>query len=100
MPTRFDYGVNLNELTAEERKEGRSEGALFSNLERRLENKEPLTGKTLELAIKIVTPDPLCEDKEFNETCCVILEKFKNGEPLEHKELTLFLDILVVHHQL
>lgn len=100
MVSRFDYGIDLKNLTEEEKRKRKSEGAIYSNLERRLVNKEPLTGQTLDYALKLVASDPNSEDREFSNKLDEITKKLKSGESLDNSEASLVIDVLLVHDRL
>lgn len=100
MASRFDYGIDLKNLTEEEKRLRKSKGAIYGNLERRLENKEPLTGQTLLFALELVAPDSKTEDSNFSDKLAEISKKLKSGKSLNTCEVSIVLDVLLVHHRL
>lgn len=77
------------------RQERKSKGASHSHVTRRLRNKEPLSGKSLKLALSIVgngsTGDELRD---------AIAKKIIAGQPLEEYELHIMVDVLLPHTRL
>lgn len=90
-----EHGRILNDLEVEfktyedTRNERKSFGARISHITRRINSKEPLTGKTLELALDIIGdsfPD--------------VSKKLEEGEPLSDYEQHLIVDMRLVHARL
>lgn len=69
----------------------------YGEIKRRLSNNEPLTGKTLELALGLVDAHG---DDEFSKFTRNIGVKLKAGKPLENYEHHILVDVLMLHAQL
>lgn len=80
----------------EEIKTQKATGASYGQLKRRLIKNEPLTGKTLELALDLVTVD---RDDEFSRFLKNIGVKLKAGQPLGEYERHIIVDMLLPHAQ-
>jgi hypothetical protein len=81
----------------EKRKERKSNGARYGHITRRLNNNEPLTGKTLELALELVD---VIGDDEQSKFVRNIGAKLKAGEPLDEYEHHILVDVLMLHARL
>lgn len=81
----------------EKRKERKSRGASYGHITRRLNNNEPLTGKTLELALELV--DVIGEDEQ-SKFVKNIGTKLKAGQPLDEYEHHILVDVLMLHARL
>lgn len=86
--------------TEEERNERVSNGAKYGHLKRQLHSKEPLTGKTLELALELVTPSPEAEESSLKKQLNGITKKLNAGLVLSDYETHLIVDVLLVHERL
>lgn len=73
------------------RKERKSRGGSYSHVTRRLRQKQPLTGKTLELALDLIGEGS--KSAPFDK----IASKLTNGEPLDDYERHLMVDVALVH---
>jgi hypothetical protein len=84
---------------AEVKKERKSYSARLSHVTRRLMKKEPLTGKTLELALELVT----CDDPEAginrDPFYMGIAKKLREGQPLDDYETHIMVDVRLVHER-
>ena len=87
--------IRAERVTEEVQKERKSRGAKYSHVTRRLNANEPLTGKTLELALDLVG-DGTGSDKYLNS----IATKLKAGEPLSEYEHHIMVDVVLVHERL
>jgi len=72
--------------------------AQCGHVKRRLNNDEPLEGKTLEFALSIVEGGT--GSSEFNEFLSGIAEKLKAGEKLSEYEHHIMVDVLLLHVKL
>jgi hypothetical protein len=81
----------------EKRKERKSNGARYSHITRRLNNNEPLTGKTLELALELVN---VIGDDEQSKFIRNIGTKLKTGQQLDEYEHHIMVDVLMLHARL
>lgn len=79
------------------RKERKSTGARHSHITRRLKKNEPLTGKTLELALELVDARG---DDDFSKCLRGIGNKMKAGQPLNEYENHLMIDMVLPHTRL
>lgn len=100
MVSRFDSGKPFPNETEDQRNERMSMSASYGHLTRRLDNREPLTGRTLELALNLVTPDPSAEKSSFTDQLNGMVIKLKSGEVLDEYEAHLIIDVLLVHERL
>lgn len=91
------YQENLNRDIEEKQKKRKAKGANYGHVKRRLINKEPLTGKTLELALELVE---VYGDDEFAKLLRNIGNKIKAGQPLGDYELHIMIDMIVPHARL
>lgn len=81
-----------------QRKERKAKGASYGHVKRRIRANEPLTGKTLELALELVTPvKPGAPVDELNQS---IAKKLKAGEPLSDYESHIMCDVYLLHARL
>lgn len=85
------------ENSDEKKKERSSRSASYGHMQRRLTNNQPLTGKTLELALEIVDVQG---DDDFSTFIKGMRAKIQTGQPLDDYELHILLDVLLVHHRL
>lgn len=81
----------------EKQKERKSRGASYGHITRKLNNNEPLTGKTLELALELVD---VIGDDEQSKFVRNIGNKLKAGEPLDEYEHHILVDVLMLHARL
>jgi len=72
--------------------------AKYGHIKRGLSKKEPLKGKTLELALEILSVD--YDDSEFGNFMKGIRKKIKNGEPLGDYEYHYFVEVTLPHLKL
>lgn len=90
----------ISSMDYEERRKARkSRGANYGHVKRRLSRNEPLTGKTIELALDLVpysVPPKDQNDKLFNS----ISDKLNAGEPLNEYEHHIMVDVLLLHARL
>lgn len=77
------------------RKERKSRGASYSHVTRRLRAKEPLKGKTLELALSLVG-----DGERGDELMNGIAKKLNAGQPLTDYELHIMVDMVLPHGRL
>ena len=80
----------------EKRKERKSRGARYGHITRRLSRNEPLTGKTLELALELVNVYGDDEQSRFVRNIGV---KMQAGQPLDQYEYHIVVDVLMVHEK-
>lgn len=76
-----------------ERKQRKSKNASIGHVKRCLLKKEPLTGKTLELALSFVDAEG---DDDFSQFLRKIGEKMKAGQPLDDYELHIMVDMILL----
>jgi hypothetical protein len=89
------------EVEYEERQKGRkSRGASYGHVKRRILANEPLTGKTLELALDLVTPETQREGDKLTEFCNGIAKKLQTGHPLDDYERHMMVDVFLLHARL
>lgn len=90
----------ISNMDYEERRKARkSSGASYGHAKRRLLRNEPLTGKTLELALALVPysiPAKGPSDELFNS----ISDKLNSGQPLDEYEMHIMVDVLLLHARL
>ena len=77
------------------RRERKAKGASYGHVTRRLRQREPLTGKTLEIALSIVG-----DGKRGDKTMDDIASKIEAGQPLNDYELHIMVDMLLPHARL
>lgn len=82
----------------EMKKDKKSRGASYGHVKRRLLKNEPLTGKTLELALELVETPPNTGD--LPKLSKSISHKLQNGQPLDEYELHVMVDVLLLHARL
>lgn len=85
------------DMYEEKRKERKSRGASYGHVKRRLLNNEPLTGKTLELALELVNVNG---DDEYSRFVRNIGVKMSAGQPLSEYEIHIMVDVLLLHARL
>jgi len=91
----IDRVINMD---IEERKKAqKSRDASYGHITRRLKNNEPLTGKTLELALELVD---VIGDDEQSMFVRNIGTKLKTGQPLDEYEHHILVDVLLLHARL
>ena len=78
----------------------KSISAQCGHVKRRLNNGEPLEGKTLEFALGLVDVDEDNPDSEFANFCRGIADKLKSGEQLDDYEEHIFVDVILLHAKL
>lgn len=84
-------------MNPEKQKERKSRGAGYGHIKRKLNNNEPLTGKTLELALELV--DVVGEDEQ-SKFVRNIGNKLKEGKALDEYEYHILVDVLMLHARL
>lgn len=85
------------DMYEEKQKERKSRGASYGHITRKLNNNDPLTGKTLELALELVD---VIGDDEQSKFMRNIGNKLKAGEPLDEYEHHIMVDVLILHARL
>jgi hypothetical protein len=83
----------------EVKKERKSYSARLSHITRGLQAGEPLTGKTLELALSLVTCDDPKAGINSDPTYLGIAKKLREGLPLSDYETHLMVDVRLVHER-
>lgn len=84
---------------ADMQKERKSYSARLSHITRRLVSKQPLKGKTLELALSLVTCDDPNAGINTDPLFQGIARKLEAGEPLDDYETHLMVDVRLVHER-
>ena len=77
------------------RKERKARNASYGHVKRRLIKSEPLTGKTLDLALDLIG-----RGKTGNEYLDPIAKKLSEGQPLSDYETHIMVDVILVHASL
>lgn len=87
--------------TYDEMRKGRkARGASYGHVKRRLMANEPLKGKTLELALELVTPaGPVRKDAD-SDLMNSIARKLNAGHPLNDYEMHIMVDVVLLHARL
>ncbi len=94
----YVMGGLISSIDYEERKkERKSRGASYGHITRRLKRNEPLTGKTLELALELVD---VPGDSDFFKSLRSIAVKMKASEPLSEYECSILIDMVLPHARL
>ncbi len=78
----------------ERRKEQKAKSASYGHVKRCISNNEPLSGKTLEVALDLVNVQG--EDK-FSRFVRNIGVKLKAAQPLDEYEYHILVDVLMLH---
>ncbi|MCS5710428.1 hypothetical protein [Candidatus Berkiella aquae] len=90
----------ISSMDYEERRKARkSRGASYGHVKRRLSRNEPLTGKTLELALDLVPYNIPAKD-QHDELFNSIYSKLNAGQPLNEYEYHIMVDVLLLHANL
>jgi len=77
----------------------RSKSACIGHIKRKLLQKQPLTGKSLDLCLNIITPDK--ENKSvLSDIVRNICDKILNRLNLDDYELYVLCDVILVHAQI
>ncbi len=99
----YFFPKNLDDMQAEFKtfaevaKERKAKGARWSHVTRRLLRNEPLKGKTLELALSLVTCDDPSAGVNSDPFTQGIAKKLLAGEPLAEYEIHMMVDVWMVH---
>ncbi|MES2767845.1 MAG: hypothetical protein V4596_01760 [Bdellovibrionota bacterium] len=102
----YFFPKNLDAMDAsyktyeEVRKERKARNASYGHVQRRLLKNEPLKGKTLDLALSLVTCDDPNAGVNKDPFAQGIAKKLKAGQPLDDYEIHMMVDVWLLHAKL